>query len=290
MADAATIQDTIAAEYDGLSAKLQAAADYVVANPVDVATRSLRSISGSTGLAPATFSRLARALGFDSYEELRELSRNAVGQQFISFSNKAERLQKEKELPGTAPFLHRQAQACTGNIDALVQGIDVARMEQAVELLHRARNVTLFGAFGATGIIEYMAYMGNYFAPNWFISGRMGASLSSSMAHLTERDVLLVLTTTPFARRSILAAEMARERGADVVVITDNHACPALKYATVGLIHSTDSPQFFSSYVATLVLIETIIGMLVKRAGPAAQKRIKDVEARNHRLGEFWTG
>ncbi|WP_245848461.1 MurR/RpiR family transcriptional regulator [Actibacterium ureilyticum] len=289
MDETITIQDKIAAEYDGLSAKLQVAADYVVANPVDVATRSLRSISGSTGLAPATFSRLARALGFDNYEELRELSRHAVGRQFVSFSNKAERLQSEDDTKVGAPFLNRQAQACIGNIETLVRSVDAARLEQVVELLHRARNVTLFGAFGVTGIVEYMAYMGNYFAPNWFIAGRMGASLSSSMTHLSNRDVLVVITTAPFARRSILAVEMARERGAGVVVLTDNHACPALKHATVGLIHSTDSPQFFSSYVATLVLVETIIGMLVKRAGPAAQQRIQDVEAKNHRLGEFWT-
>ncbi|NHX27941.1 hypothetical protein HA397_28795, partial [Escherichia coli] len=51
-----TIQEKIAAEYEGLSAKLRDAADFVAENPLDVATRSLRSISASSGLAPATFS------------------------------------------------------------------------------------------------------------------------------------------------------------------------------------------------------------------------------------------
>ena len=52
----------------------------------------------------------------------------------------------------------------------------------------------------------------------------------------------------------------------------------------------SDSPQFFSSYAATLVLVETIIGMLVARAGPEAMDRIAEVEARNHRLEEYWRG
>ncbi len=287
MPEASTIEDRISVGYGNLSAKLRDAADFVVENPVDVATRSLRSISASSGLAPATFSRLARALGFESYEELRELSRSAVGRQFVSFSDKAQRLQDESDQ--AEEFWERHVNACVGNIQALGHLIKPERLQDAVDHLHLARNVMLIGSFGTTGIIEYMAYMGNYFASNWFIAGRMGASLSTSLTHMNERDVIVVLTTAPFAKRSILAAEIARERGAQVIVITDSYSCPALNYASVGLVHGTDSPLFFSSYAATVVIVETIIGMLVQRAGPSAKSRIEQVEDRNRRLGEFWS-
>ncbi|MHC0054407.1 MurR/RpiR family transcriptional regulator [Actibacterium sp. D379-3] len=288
MPGSVSIEDKIAAQYSGLSAKLRDAADFVAAHPVDVATRSLRSISASSGLAPATFSRLARALGFDSYEELRELSRYAVGRRMVSFSEKASRLQAETATGPQPPFFQRQAAACVANIEAATRLIDPARLEAAVERLDKARNVVLFGALGSTGIVEYMAYIGNYFAANWSIAGRMGASLATAMADLSAEDALIVVTKPPFARRSVLAAEMAAERGAYVVVITDTHVCPALRHASAGFILPSDSPQFFSSYAATLVLMETIIGMLVARAGPDAQARIEEVEARNHRLDEFW--
>ncbi|MCV2882699.1 MurR/RpiR family transcriptional regulator [Actibacterium sp. XHP0104] len=283
-----TIQEKIAAEYDGLSAKLRDAADFVAENPLDVATRSLRSISASTGLAPATFSRLARALGFETYEDMRELSRSAVGRQVLSFSEKARRLQEETARGEVMPFHQRQAAAVTANIEASLQTVDPDRLEQAVERLHAARNVVLFGALGSTGIAEYMAYMGNYFATNWILAGRMGASLSSTMADLGPQDAMIVITKPPFAKRAILAAEMAAAKGVYLVVITDTHACPALKHASAGFILPSDSPQFFSSYAATLVLLETIVGMLVARSGPEAKARIEDVVARSTQLEEFW--
>ncbi|WP_153747907.1 MurR/RpiR family transcriptional regulator [Rhodovulum strictum] len=289
MPDGPSIEDKIAAEYGALSAKLRAAADYVAANPVDVATRSLRAISASSGLAPATFSRLARALGFASYEDMRELSRNAVGRRYVSFSERVRRLQAEAGAGGE-PFLTRQASACAANIEAMARLIDPDRLEAAVDRLHAARHVVLFGALGSTGIVEYMGYMGNYFAPNWRLAGRMGASIASAMADLGAEDALIVLTKPPFARRAILAAEMGRERGAYLVVITDTHACPALKWADQGFILPSDSPHFFSSYAASLVLAETIIGMMAARAGPEAKARIEDVEARSHRLDELWDG
>ncbi len=285
---AKSIEDKIAAEYGNLSKKLRDAADFIAANPVEVATRSLRAISGTSGLAPATFSRLARVLGFDSYEELRELSRNRVGQQFVSFSDRVSRLQVE-EKTSELSFLLRQAEACAANIEALGSDIDSERLNQAVERLHAARNRVLFGAFGSTGIAEYFAYLGSYFCSGWDVAGRGGASVSTTMAGLGAEDVLVVITKPPFARLSVLAAEMGHEQGAYVIVITDTHKCPALKNADAGFILATDSPQFFSSYAATIVFIETVIGMLVARAGPTARARIEDVEIRNRRLGEFWT-
>ena len=61
-----------------LSPQLRQAADFVAANPIEVSFRSMRSIAGRTGLAPPTFSRLARSLGFENYEGLREACRVAA--------------------------------------------------------------------------------------------------------------------------------------------------------------------------------------------------------------------
>lgn len=286
MQKSTTIKDRIAEGYDDLSDRLRAAADFVADNPVDVATRSLRSISTASGLAPATFSRLARALGFDDYEAMRELSRSAVGRRYMSFSQRAQKLQSE--AVAGEPLLQRQVAACMANIDSMSQTIDPERLERAVEALHNARRVVLFGACGSTGLIDYMAYMGRYFSPDWQVAGRGGAALGATMSDLSARDTVLIITKPPFARRAILSAEMAAAQGAAVIVLSDTHTCPALKYATAGFILPSDSPQFFSSYAATLVLVETIIGMLVARAGPDAMNRIAEVEARNHRLEEYW--
>lgn len=288
MSAADSIEEKIASEYDRLSNKLRDAADYVAANPLDVATRSLRAVSASSGLAPATFSRLARALGFETYEDMRELSRHAVGRRYVSFSERAGKLQAEAARGETTPFIERQAAACIANIESMARLVEPARLEQAVSALHRARNIQLYGGLGSTGLIEYLAYMGNYFASNWSIAGRMGASLATSITDMNSQDALIVITKPPFARRAILASQLAAARGAHVIVITDTHTCPALKHASTGFILPSESPQFFSSYAATMVLLETIVGMLVARAGAPAQARIQEVEARNHRLEEHW--
>ncbi len=274
-------------DYKALSQKLRVAADYVVANPVDVATRSLRSVSTASGLAPATFSRLARALGFETYEDLRELARDSVYKKVSSFSAKASQLQADARSGDHAPFLLRQSTACMANIDALADGIDLALLETVAETMHRAERVLLLGALGSAGIVEYMSYLTNFFSGKYQLASCVGASMGSMLADMDEKDAILIVTKPPFARHALQTAEMAKSQGVFVVVITDTPDCPALRHADAEFVLHTDSPQFFSSYAATIVLIETMIGMLVARAGPVAQKRISDVEARNHQLDEI---
>jgi DNA-binding MurR/RpiR family transcriptional regulator len=62
------MQQLISSKYSSLSPQLQRAARFVVENPEEVATRSLRQIAASIDMSPPTFSRLAGALGYKNYE------------------------------------------------------------------------------------------------------------------------------------------------------------------------------------------------------------------------------
>ncbi|RKF15399.1 MurR/RpiR family transcriptional regulator [Roseovarius spongiae] len=277
------------AQYDRLSDRLRQAGDHVMANPLDTATRSLRAIAAGANLPPATFSRLARRLGYPSFDALRDSVRLKIDRQIDrphhSFADRARELQTG-DATGALDFLGAHRNACLLNIRALAGDIDPATLNDAVDRLLGARRVVLMGALGSTGIVEHMAYMANFLTDNWRLAGRMGASVGSALAGLSSRDALVIVTKPPFARKSILAARQARAQGVQVLVITDSHACPALADADCALLAPSDSPHFFSSYVATLFLVETIIGMLASRLGSEAAGRIAEVERQNRLLEE----
>src|SRR6056297_2534738 len=86
-------EQQFAQNVEGLSEKLRRAGEYVALNPVDTATRSLRAVGQDSGVVPATFSRIAHAIGDDSYEGVREAMRENIGRRVRSFSEQAEDLQ-----------------------------------------------------------------------------------------------------------------------------------------------------------------------------------------------------
>ena len=280
-----TLEARVAEKYSGLSEQLRKAADYVLSHPLDVASRSLRAISSESNVSPATYSRLSRALGYDNFEQVRDSSRFSVGRKVISLSEKAELLRSGKSSGKS--ILARQSQACIDNIENFQNDIDYRKLEDAAALMRDANQVVLIGALASTGFTEYMSYIAQFFGSNWSIGGRMGASLGSEIARLSKGDVVFAVTMSPYARRAVNAAKLAREAGADVVLITDSLACPGLAYATHGFIVPTESPQFFSSYAVTIVLIETLLAMIVAASEADVTAAIQRVEANNQALGEY---
>lgn len=278
-------QQRLAQNYKDLSPRLRAAGDYIAANPVDTATRSLRSVASESHIAPASFSRLARALRYDSFEDLRESMRVQIGQQVSTFALRAEGLRTNR-AETSQEFVMRAGAECLRNLDKFIANLSSKQLEETANRLHDARKVVIIGALGSTGIAEYAGYMANFLGPNWVLAGRMGASIGSALCNLDARDALLVVTKPPYARASIRAAELARAQGAYVVVITDQHACPALRDAQSGFIVPVDSANFFTSYVGTVFLIEALIALIARKSDPETTARIAEIERHNRALNE----
>ena len=62
-----SIETLIEREFDALSPELQRAARWVRSNGPVLALRSMRTAAGQAGVSPATMTRLARRLGFESF-------------------------------------------------------------------------------------------------------------------------------------------------------------------------------------------------------------------------------
>lgn len=255
----------------------------MVSNPVEVATRSLRSVSDETGFAPVTFTRLARALDYQGFEELRDEIRDKLSRRINRFADRAGQLQVEHGR-GSNGFFAAHAAACIDNIEALLAQIKEETLSEVVDRLYAAREVVVFGALGSTGLAEYLVYMAEFCTGNWRLASRMGSSIGAALGHLDTRDAMILITKPPFANQALNAARLAHQQGVYVVVITDTPSCPALRSCSASLMVPTGSPHFYSSYVASTVLVEALIGMLVSRAGPGAQDRISRIEESNRRL------
>lgn len=284
MAQASLIEDRIVERYSDLSNKLRTAADFVANNPIDVATRSLRSVAQSSGVSPATFSRLARALDFEDYAEMREAGRATVGHRLVPFAERAHALQHGDQ--GAAQFVERQTTACIQNIKYLQQEVSVDRLQRAVDALYKAKKVLLIGVLGSAGIVDYFAYQAQYLALEWTVAGRRGVSIPASFAKMDTNDVVVALTKSPYSTQTVKALKLARENGFRTIVLTDSHSSPALEFAEFAFIVPTTTSNFFSSYVATLTLIETMMAMLIAKVGPDAEARIQATHEQAFKLGE----
>src|SRR5438477_258121 len=98
--DHGPLADRIIKAFDTMSGQLQAGARYVLERPRDVALLSMREQARQAGVQPATMTRLAKHLGMDGYDGVRELYAAAVRDGEIGFAGKAGAQVASQKLKG----------------------------------------------------------------------------------------------------------------------------------------------------------------------------------------------
>ena len=268
-----------------LSPQLRRAARFVVENPGEIATRSQRSIARSANLPAPTFTRMARAVGYESYDALRESCRLEILGGRTLLAERAQALvDATDEESGIAA---RHAAATIRNTEALVAEIAPDELEAAVELLEHARRVALIGEMSARPIVEYAHYLATMSLTGWIVPGRGGSGLANDLADLNCDDACILFSIKPYAARAIAIADSIGARGVPLIALTDSPMSPVTVHARQSFFISTDSPQYFPSHVAAMVFFEAVIGMIVRTKGKEAQERIAAVERQNHQLEKY---
>ncbi len=269
-----------------LSPQLRRAARYVVENPGEIATRSQRFVARTANLPAPTFTRLAHAIGYSSYDELRETCREDVLTKRTLLAEKAQELVEVDA--GGSNFAARHFAATIRNTESLIADVDPNELEKAAQLLANARRVKLIGAMSAQPIVDYAMYLANMSLGDWSAIGRGSNGLASDLADLEPQDACILISFVPYAARTIELANHVHSLNAPILVLTDNRLSPVAEHARHCFCIKTESPQFFPSHAAATVFAEAIIGMAVQLRGAVAQQRIASVEQQNHELGEYW--
>ena len=269
-----------------LSPQQQRAAEVVRDNPDDVANYSLRQIARWHDISPSHFSRLARVIGYDNYEALRDACRSGIRARRLTFAEKAAALRDKNASAKSGSFVIRYGTESIGNIQTMLNQIDTIMLDAVADRLVGAQRVFLAGNLGSRHLMAHMKHVADIAFDNWHI---VGPTALGVLTKLSDEDVVLVLSYAPYARRSVHLARMVKNTGANMIVITDDEGSPLVEFASLVICLPADSTQFFPSYVAALVFLESLMAMVVCRSPAAVRRHIDAVEKNNYQTGEYWS-
>ena len=154
--------DQVSRKYEDLSPKLKLAARYVMDHQVDVASYSLRQIAEKSGLSPPTFSRLARAVGFEEYEALRQRCRTDIQKRQVSLAERASLIHDYGDSLSDATrgsFAAKHARVAVNNIQQVIEAVDPDKLADAADRLSTAREVVLIGGQSSRTVLDYLRHI-----------------------------------------------------------------------------------------------------------------------------------
>ena len=289
MNDFDAVQERLTRLHPTLPPKLRRAAKFLLENPGEVATQSMRTVAANSGVALPNFARLAKALGFDKYNELRDVYRKQVQTGAIAgYPERANRLQLSGKVSGDDAVWASFRESALNSIESVFARIDAPTIASVAEKLLKKDTIYVAGMQSSYPFANYLSYVGGMVASKVRLLGRRGGIIADDLVDISTRDALVCLALPPYARATVQVAELAYDRGIYVVGITESLASPLAAYSSEVLVTSCNSPLFFESYVGSTAIIELLIGFMTLRSGPDAIDRIAQIEADRRRLGEYW--
>ena len=268
-----------------LPMRLREVGRFVAANDYDATTRSMRELASVAGADPASFTRLAKALGYSGWEELRAAlteARRPPQSQPFSLRAKNRRRGPDSDVSLVSEKLEAEALGLTH--------ISASSIAAAAKTLHAARRVWVAGFRSCRGVAELLNYELRLFRPNdvQLVGGSGPEDLD--LGAFRANDAVVVIGFAPYSRASVLSARAARRAGARLIAIADTLTAPVAEGADHPLLfESAASPGLFPSLTGAVAIAQSLAAAAFMLGGAVAKKRLEETEARLAATSEYVT-
>ncbi|MCR8547515.1 MurR/RpiR family transcriptional regulator [Salipiger sp. P9] len=269
-----------------LSPQRKKAAKYLIDHPDEIAVVPLRQLAANAGVKASTLVRVAAAIGYTSFSQLRLPFRAQlrIGEDYIS--ERAQKLESQGRQGGK--LYAGMAQAAMTNLELLFSQDLTPQLTEVARKMVAARRVVVTAVGSGYALAHQFCYVGRMALPNLSLTPQIGGLPVDDLLDVGPRDVVLLLSFQPYRRETIDAANLARERGATVVAITDSRTSPIALPADTVFVVPTDTPQFFPSMSAVLSLLETLVALIVTQGGKKAVTNINTFNQTRRDFSIWW--
>ncbi|WP_232090307.1 MurR/RpiR family transcriptional regulator [Billgrantia diversa] len=280
------VNQQLAAAYPELSPQLKLAAGYVLEHPVEIAFQSIRKSAGAARVTASTLVRLAKRLGFDSYEQFREVFQSAVQAGPVELSGRASDLRTLASQTDDQVFLD-VGDAAFDNIGRLFTADNQARVRDAARLLLEAEKIAVVGFRDTFACAYHFAYVGRIAMPNvQLIRGQEGGLLTE-LAPYGEDDVVVAFGFEPYCAETVRALDIARSGRTKAIVITDTLRSPLVPGAAMTFTVANATPHFFPSILSAITLIEVLLAECVAFGPDDLVDNVARFESRMRAMGAY---
>jgi DNA-binding MurR/RpiR family transcriptional regulator len=265
------VQARLAAAYPDLPDAQRAIADLLMGDPLLGALWGIEAIAERARVSVGSVMRFAKRLGYRGFSDFRDALREACAAR----SGEAElaELKPATDVFGTlAEVVRRDGE----HLERLIREVDHALLESASRLLVAANHRVILGRGVGHVMGEILAfYLTQAGVP---CIAALPSDFSNQVANLGKKDLLVVMSFSPYSRETVDAAVFARQNGVPVLALSDRKDSPLAPHADILLPVPSENLLFSFSLTSFAALSHAFAIVLAARDQAGTLKRLKAAE------------
>lgn len=244
----------------------------IIAKPRDVALGTASSLAQRIGVHEATASRLAKKLGFESYAGFRD----AIRDEFIVKTDPALRVRNTLEAAQGGDLLSELIAREIEALGNLPRYVDAQRIEQAAEVLIRARRVFIFARGNAVTLGVMLEKRLLRMGLDVEILSGDSRDLAEQVLRMGDEDALVAFAFRRQPRHYAALVERARTVGAASIAISGSLG-PALAPAPEMLLSAprSGSNDSFQTLTVPMAITNALVLTMAQKDQAKALERLE---------------
>ena len=241
---------------DSFSKGQKRIANYILDNYDKAAFMTAAKLGTTVAVSESTVVRFASELGYDGYPEMQKALQEIIRGKLTS----VQRMQVSQNQMEGQDILGHVMQRDADSIRTAIEAVDREEFSRVVDKLLKAEHIYILGVRSSSFLAGYLNFYFHLIFKNViFVQNTAAGEIYEQMIHIGPGDVLVGISFPRYSKMVIHAVEMAHERGADVVAITDSQMSPLYSLATAALLVGCDAISFVDSMAAPLSLLNALI-------------------------------
>ncbi len=237
---------------------------------------SITTLSEQIDTNPSTITRLARALGYQGFGAFQKALLATRLQQPATFYLD----QAQVALSGAEqPVKQRAAQLChenQANIEHFVHNFDTINFNKAIDLIANAPRIAVYGIRQFHALAAFLVYGLRLIRSDVVVLNANSLGVAEEIAAMDRGDVCIVASVAPYSIQVVEAANVAHERGLNVVAITDFASSPLVVSASTSIFAPHQSSFISNSITSYFAVAECLINAVAATNSKQAEQAVAD--------------
>ena len=271
-----TISDQIQKKLDDFTRAERQLALSILENYPASGLGPLTALANDANVSVPTVARMVQKLGFKSYpdfqSELREELRAKVKNPIAKHDMWAETAPSEH-------LLNRFTDAVIDNIRLTLTQINPVEFDAASGLVaDQSRHLFIVGGRITHTLAEYFYLHMQVIRPNLTHVQSTSSTWPHYLLNAKKGDIVVIFDVRRYENNILKLAEIARSRGAKLILFTDQWRSPVHHFADISLSCRIMVPSAWDSAATTMLLIETMISSVQNLNWDDTKDRIETLE------------
>lgn len=237
---------------------------------------TITSLAEAAQVSTPTVARLVQKLGFSGFPDFQRALRAELDEKISSPLTKRETWVDDAP---DAHILNRFTKAVIENIGQSMSTIDPADFEAACSLLSdRKRRVFVVGGRITRTLADYFFLHMQVIRDDVIHIASNSNAWPHYILNLEPDDVVVIFDIRRYENSTLRLAEMASERGASIILFSDQWVSPIAQHARVTFKSHIAAPSAWDSNIAVMLIAEIVIAEVQERNWKETRERMEALE------------